>query len=74
MSRPVAVRTLAALVLVNASAGFSAVQGGVEFPLALLGGLLTLACSGAQTFAIDARLPVLAGATAATEPPVKKAA
>lgn len=69
-----AARTLAALILVNAPAGFSAMQGGVEFPLALLGGLLALVCTGAQAYSLDARLPVLRGVKPTIEAPQKKAA
>lgn len=68
------IRTAAALVLVNAAAGFSATRGGIEIPLALLGGLLALACTGAQHYALDAQLPGLARVSPATEPAVKKAA
>jgi putative oxidoreductase len=45
------------LVLVHLPAGFAAAQGGAEFPLALIGGLLSLFLSGAQRYALDARLP-----------------
>lgn len=57
-----------------APAGFSAVQGGVEIPLAMLGGLLALACTGAQHYALDAQVPALARISPATEPVVKRAA
>jgi putative oxidoreductase len=69
-----AIRTVLALVLVNAGGGFQAAQGGVEFPLALLAGLLTLTCTGAQHFALDARVRALDSVSPATEPRVKKAA
>jgi putative oxidoreductase len=58
------IRTLVALVLVHAAAGFPARRGGVEIPLALLGGLLTLIITGAQRFSLDAALPAPLGATA----------
>jgi len=69
-----AVRTIVALVLVNAPAGFAATQGGIEIPLALLGGLLALVGTGAQHYALDARVPVLRQVSPATEPSAKKAA
>lgn len=69
-----AARTLAALVLVNAAAGFSAMQGGVEFPLALLGGLLTLVFTGAQAYSLDAWLPIVRRIKPAVETPQKRAA
>lgn len=69
-----AARTLAALILVNAPAGFAAMRGGVEFPLALLGGLLTLVVTGAQAYSLDARFPIVRRTERATEPPLKKVA
>jgi putative oxidoreductase len=69
-----AIRTVVALVLVNAPAGFSATQGGIEIPLALLGGLLALACTGGQQYALDAQVPALGRVSPVTEPSVKKAA
>lgn len=69
-----AVRTLVALVTVYAPAGFQAAQGGVEFPLALLAGLLTLTCTGAQHYALDAQVRALESVSPAMEPPVRKAA
>lgn len=52
-----ALEMLVGLVLVHLPAGFAAAQGGAEFPLALIGGLLSLALSGAQRYALDACLP-----------------
>jgi putative oxidoreductase len=69
-----AVRTVVALLLVNASGGFQAAQGGGEFPLALLAGLLTLTCTGAQHFALDAQIRALDTVSPAMEPSVRKAA
>lgn len=63
-----------ALVTVNAPAGFSAAQGGVEFPLVLLAGLFALTCSGAQHYALDAQVRTLDSVSPAMEPPVRKAA
>lgn len=68
------IRTVVALVLVNAPAGFSATQGGIEIPLALLGGLVALVCTGAQRYALDAQVAPLARISPAAEPSVKKAA
>ena len=62
-----------ALVLVHLPAGFAATQGGVEFPLALLAGLVALACLGAPVWALDASLPALAPATG-SEPAEPEAA
>lgn len=69
-----AIRTVVALFLVNARAGFSATQGGIELPLAMLGGLLALVCTGAQRYALDAQVPGLARISPATEPVVVKKA
>src|SRR5207253_263621 len=69
-----AVRTFVALVIVNAGGGFQAAQGGVEFPFALLAGLVTLMCTGGQHFALDARVRALDSVSPATEPRVRKAA
>lgn len=69
-----AVRTLVALVAVNAPAGFPAAQGGVEFPLVLLAGLFALTCTGAQHYAVDAQVRALDSVSPAMEPPIRKAA
>lgn len=51
-----AVEMVIAIFAVHLPAGFAAAQGGVEFPLALLGGLVSLTCSGSQRYALDQRL------------------
>ncbi len=48
---------LVALLWVHLPNGFAAAQGGIEFPLALLAGLVSLACSGPQAYALEAYLP-----------------
>lgn len=68
------IRTVVALVLVNAPAGFAATQGGIEIPLALLGGLVALVCTGAQRYALDAQVAPLARISPPAEPPLKRAA
>lgn len=50
---------LAVLFLVNIPEGFTAAGGGAEFSLVMLGALLTLACTGAQRYALD-EIPALA--------------
>lgn len=54
------VERLIVLSLVNIQAGFTAAGGGVEFSLVMVGALLTLACTGAQRYALDEQVPVLA--------------
>lgn len=54
-----AAKTLAA-ALVGYGAGVIAAPGEVALLLVLLAGLLSLVCSGAQTYALDERWPVLA--------------
>jgi putative oxidoreductase len=51
---------LVVMSLVNIPAGFTAVAGGVEFSLVMIGALLALACTGAQRYALDEQVPVLA--------------
>jgi putative oxidoreductase len=47
-------------VLFFANVGFTASGGGAEFSLVMLAALLALACTGAQRYALDERVPVLA--------------
>jgi putative oxidoreductase len=54
-----AVKTLAA-ALVGYGTAATAVPGAAELPLILLAGLLSLGCSGAQTWALEERWPALA--------------
>jgi putative oxidoreductase len=55
-----AIEMLVALVTVHLPKGFFAGQGGIEFPLVLIAGCVTLVCTGAQRYAVDARIPRLA--------------
>jgi putative oxidoreductase len=52
----IAIEMIVALVAINLRAGFSATQGGAEFPLILLAALVSLVLSGAQHYAVDERL------------------
>jgi len=56
-----AIEMIVALVAINLRAGFSATQGGAEFPLILLAALLSLVLSGAQHYAVDERVPGWSG-------------
>jgi putative oxidoreductase len=51
------IEMVVALFWVHLPAGFAAAQGGIEFPLALVGGLASLVLSGAQRYALDEQLP-----------------
>jgi len=56
-----AIEMIVALVTINLRAGFSATQGGAEFPLILLAALVSLVLSGAQHYAVDEHLPGWSG-------------
>jgi len=67
------VEMLVALLWVHLPSGFMAAQGGIEFPLALLGGLVSLLLSGPQAYAVDAYLPATVTLSAPAEPQRKAA-
>jgi putative oxidoreductase len=52
-----AIEMIVALVAINLRAGFSATQGGAEFPLILLAALLSLVLLGSHHYAVDEYLP-----------------
>lgn len=56
-----AIEMIVALVAINLRAGFSASNGGAEFPLLILGALVSLVLSGAQHYAVDEHLPGWSG-------------
>jgi putative oxidoreductase len=56
-----AIEMVVSLVAINLRAGFSATNGGVEFPLILLAGLLSLMLLGPQHYAVDEHLPGWSG-------------
>jgi uncharacterized membrane protein YphA (DoxX/SURF4 family) len=47
------IQMIVSLVAINLRAGFFATQGGAEFPLVLLAGLLSLVLSGPQHYSLD---------------------
>lgn len=56
-----AIELIVALAAINVRVGFSASQGGAEFPLLALAGLLSLVLSGAGRYAVDEHLPEWTG-------------
>jgi putative oxidoreductase len=56
-----AIEMIVFLVAISLRAGFSATQGGAEFPLMLLAALLSLVLSGPQRCAVDEHLPGWSG-------------
>lgn len=56
-----AIEMIVSLTAINVRAGFSATNGGVEFPLVVLAALLSLLLLGAQRYAVDELLPGWSG-------------
>ena len=56
-----AIEMIVSIAAINLRAGFSATAGGVEFPLILLGALLSLVLLGPQHYAVGEHLPGWSG-------------
>lgn len=56
-----ALEMVVSLVAIHVRAGFSATQGGVEYPLILVAALVSLVLSGPQHYAVDEHLPGWSG-------------
>lgn len=68
------VERVAVLSYLNIPYGFTAAAGGVEFSLVMAAALLTLACTGAQRYALDAQVPALEEWSPPRETETRKAA